>query len=74
MLLALYKESDYNEPLANLAFVDFWFCILQLLQDYKSGILQFVSMLKQLQCKNGPISESDNLVYTTLQNYCIFEK
>ena len=39
-------------------------------KDYTSGIVQFASILKQLQCKNRPISESENLVHTTLQYYC----
>ena len=57
-----------------------WPCGLLILDIYnfkkiiKLNYYNFASMLKQFQCKNKPIFESDNLVYTTLQYYCISGK
>ena len=57
-----------------LAFVDFLFFLLQLLERWKFGTLQCATILKQYKAKKGPISESANFVHTTLQYYCRSEK
>ena len=62
----------YHLPIWPLRTFDFVY--YNFYKDYKSGIVQFASMLKQLQCKNRPISENDYFFHTTIQFYCISGK